>query len=505
MMQSSLVTLAAGTTHKHMMQCNRVVHQMMTLCVVDCTNLALPPTNTAPPIATDNHCQVLGDDEQEPAIAVDSVASDDFGCQSTPGTNRRCTDDGVTMVSATKDVKTSLATDKFNLPLPTDSLKFHVCDDRDIQRPLLSVGKACNVGCKVLFDQDRCLFCKDGKVLLQGHRDKHVRLHLLLHATKQQNVNTNKALSTCQDQTVPQLMQFLHACADFPPKTAWTQAINQGCCATWPGLTASRVRKYLPESEETELGHMKQTRQGLRSTSKGATVEHRMSQDVGKERRVIGCCVPAAKLQGIIGTNQTGQFPTTSGRGHKCIFILCDVDVECICAVPIKSRKSSELVRAFEEACDEVAKCGFKPILHRTDHETSKELIAAMEAKGLKHQITVTGVHRQNPAERAIQTFKSHFISVINGLDPRFPNDDWDCLIPQTDLTLNMLRKCAVNPAHSAHSCIHGIFDHSRHPIVPSGCRAVAHEKSMQNGGKRLTWGNKGRVGHCIGPALNSC
>ena len=166
----------------------------------------------------------------------------------------------------------------------------------------------------------------------------------------------------------------------------------------------------MPESEETAMGHPKQTWQGLRSTSKGEedgsdNVQHTVHTLLGKQRNVIGCHVPVTKLQGIIGTDQTGQqFPATSRRGHKHIFIMCNVNVECICAVAIKGRKSKELLRASEEACDESAKCGFEPVLHRIDHKTSTELTQAIEARGLDHQIMPTGVHRQNPAERAKQT-----------------------------------------------------------------------------------------------------
>ena len=45
---------------------------------------------------------------------------------------------------------------------------------------------------------------------------------------------------------------------------------------------------------------------------------------------------------------------------------------------------------------------------------------------------------------------------VINGVDASFPRDAWDHLIPQTNTTLNLLRKCTINLAHSAYSCIHG-------------------------------------------------
>ena len=72
----------------------------------------------------------------------------------------------------------------------------------------------------------------------------------------------------------------------------------------------------------------------------------------------------------------------------------------------------------------------------------------------------------QNPAERAIHAFKSCFTFVIDRVDQEFPQDAWDCLMPQTNMTLNLLRPCNLNPAHSAHSHIHGTFDCNAHSPV---------------------------------------
>lgn len=44
------------------------------------------------------------------------------------------------------------------------------------------------------------------------------------------------------------------------------KAIRNKWLVGWPGLTVENVNKFFPESEETQKGHMKQTRQGVRST-----------------------------------------------------------------------------------------------------------------------------------------------------------------------------------------------------------------------------------------------
>jgi hypothetical protein len=60
------------------------------------------------------------------------------------------------------------------------------------------------------------------------------------------------------------------------------------------------------------------------------------------------------------------------------------------------------------------------------------------------------GIHRRNAAERAIRTFKNHFIAGLCGVDQYFPLHLWDRLLPQAILTLNLLRGSRINPKLSA-------------------------------------------------------
>jgi hypothetical protein len=48
-------------------------------------------------------------------------------------------------------------------------------------------------------------------------------------------------------------------------------------------------------------------------------------------------------------------------------------------------------------------------------------------------------MHRCNWAERAIKTFKDHFLSILGGVDQFFPPYLWDLHLPQAELTLNLL------------------------------------------------------------------
>ena len=60
--------------------------------------------------------------------------------------------------------------------------------------------------------------------------------------------------------------------------------------------------------------------------------------------------------------------------------------------------------------------------------------------------------HRANVAERAIQTFKGHFKAGLASVHPDFPISEWDRLLEQAFLTLNLLRASKVNPKLSAYA-----------------------------------------------------
>ena len=63
-------------------------------------------------------------------------------------------------------------------------------------------------------------------------------------------------------------IRYLHGAAGFPTKSTWLNAIRKGNFLTWPLVNVKNVNKYFPESEETQKGHMRGQRQGVRSTKK---------------------------------------------------------------------------------------------------------------------------------------------------------------------------------------------------------------------------------------------
>ena len=222
------------------------------------------------PVATANHFGALDHDK---GIVVDSGASAGFGDVDTPGTSGTPVTQGVLMCSATGNCKESMATDKFDLLLPDDATECHVLPQGNIQRPLLYVGKACDAGLDVWFSKLACRFCKDGVEMVKAPRDPRTSLWVLPSQvattdnlpdhkrTVQGTFNDNTSIfDNCRNSrhdvdtsaavgmglprqqtrfhahtnaheidSVPRLIRHLHACAGFPKKETWIQAITRGC------------------------------------------------------------------------------------------------------------------------------------------------------------------------------------------------------------------------------------------------------------------------------------
>ena len=75
----------------------------------------------------------------------------------------------------------------------------------------------------------------------------------------------------------------------------------------------------------------------------------------------------------------------------------------------------------------------------------------------------------------------------------------WDKLIPQTIMTLNLLRASHLNPSLSAYAQVWGTFDFNRTPLAPPGTKVMVHEKPMD----RETWAPHASEAWYTGPAMH--
>jgi hypothetical protein len=165
----------------------------------------------------------------------------------------------------------------------------------------------------------------------------------------------------------------------------------------------------------------------------------------------------------------------------------------------MKSRSASYWVKAYDSVHQDLTVKGFKPKLQTLDNEASAALKNFFTVNNIAYQLVPPHCHRCNAAERAIRTFKEHFVAGLSSVDPSFPLHLWDRLLPQAEITLNLLPTSRLHPQFSATAHFHGIVDYSKTAFAPPGCKIIAHEKP----GKRRTWAPHGQHGYSLGPVMH--
>ena len=303
--------------------------------------------------------------------------------------------------------------------------------------------------------------------------------------------------------SVEALVRYFHAAAGFPVKDTWLAAIKQGNYDTWPGLTYNNAAKYCPSANETLKGHMVQTRQGVRSTKpkKPATQSPAPEEqppekvDQSPSQELFVQVVHTSKLY----TDDCGRFPIKARSGNQYLMIAYHRDSNAILCEPFKTRADKHRLQAYDAIMQRLSERGLHVDLQILDNEASKEFKQLMKSKWkVSYQLVPPNVHRRNAAERAIRTFKAHFLSILAGVSPDFPANLWDRLLPQAEMTLNFLRQSRINPKISAWEFYNGPFDFDATPLGPLGCRVIIHKKTDS----RQSWDFRGKDGWSVGVSL---
>ncbi len=96
----------------------------------------------------------------------------------------------------------------------------------------------------------------------------------------------------------------------------------------------------------------------------------------------------------------------------------------------------------------------------------------------LDMELVPPGCHRRNTAKVAIHNFKAHFLSILAGVANDFPPNPWDWLLPQTEMTINLIQQSNATPNVLAYVNLSVPFDYNKMPLAPVGCEAQVHEKT---------------------------
>jgi hypothetical protein len=257
------------------------------------------------------------------------------------------------------------------------------------------------------------------------------------------------------------------------------QAVKNGHLVTWPGLTEEAINKHLKLTLATAVGHINQRHQNIRSTSK--TPITAAIDDVPATNTHLGTkthLVYAVLVdQGQLYTDLTGKFPVRSSKGNSYVMVCYFYDCNYVKVVPIISRSASEWFKAYDHIHQELTAKGFKPKLQTLDNEASAALKLFFTTNDVEFRLVPPHCHRRNAAERSIQTFKEHFVAGLYSVDPTFTLHLWDRLLPQVEITLNLLRTSRLHPQLSTVAHFHGLMDYNKTSFAPPGCKIIAHDK----------------------------
>jgi len=440
------------------------------------------------------------------SIIADTGSTAHFGTTTLPVVNKQPATHPIAIHNPNGTIMYSTHTAELDIPhLPPAARQVHIVPDL-ASHTLLSIGQLCDAGCDVTFNATAVTVTYLNRLILQGTRTANTRLwHFdLPHPGPPPplHMHEHQAMSALGSATPAELVAFAHAALFSPAPSTLAIALKKGFVQYFPGLTEKTLAKYPPRSYAMVKGHMDQTRKNQNSTktaNEPSDLEDDFSPAVQDERSHF-CFAAITEITGQVYSDQTGKFTFPSSNGNNYLFVLYDYDSNLIMAEPMKSRRAQDIVDAYKTVHTKLCRAGLHPKLARLDNECSAALKTFLIDEKIDYQLVPPGTHRRNAAERAIRTFKNHFIAGLCSVDKDFPLHLWDRLVEQAVITLNLLRGSRLNPRLSAWAQFHGPFDFNRTPIAPPGIRVIAHDKPAD----RDTWSPHGSDGWYIGPALES-
>ena len=384
---------------------------------------------------------------------------------------------------------------------------------------LLSIGKLCDDNCVATFTKNKLQVVKNNRIILEGTRNFSDGLWdvPLYKQPRKPYLSANAIIN--KKKSKEQLANYYHACCFSPCISTLTQAIKNGNFHSWPGLQNLSLYKHMKRTIATSMGHLDQEQQGLQSTKSykdallspaSVTPSIKLNSDITDDFFPTTSKLPVIKTHDCVAKiipftqankgfmDLTGRFPHISTRGCEYILVVYDYDSNAILVEALKNRRGSEITRAWNKIHSRLKNRGAAPNIYVLDNECSADLKLAMTEQNIDWQLATPYLHRVNSAERAIRTFKNHFIAGLATCHPDFPISEWDRLLEQGEITLNLLRNARVNPKLSSYAYLNGPYDFNKCPMAPPGTLIAVHIKPN----KRASWAPHSKKAWYIGPSL---
>lgn len=378
---------------------------------------------------------------------------------------------------------------------------------------LLSTAVLCDAGYQVTYDAAACHLHDGPRHILTGTRNATTGLwHFPLASTSDTPTNAHTPSNAPTNTPTPSYtannvhtitylrnrVKFMHQAFFCPPIQTLLRAANLGFLDNIPFLTPDLIHTHLGKSPATAKGRLKLRPTGHLSTRR----PHNNIPTNQKHAAAHVFCYAALadKQANTFYTDCTGNLPACTLDGQQLFFVAYAYDPNYIFAVAIKSTTTKDIMDTFTGVYNRLDTHGFKPMFAVADNQAAPAIKAFITAHGGQVQFVEPNNHRANAAERAIQTFKNHFISGLCTTDENFPLQLWNHLTVQAEITCNILRRSRLNPTISAYEQLHGHkYNWNAHPLAPPGTRAVIHVSPAV----RTSWGPRGVDAWYCGPALD--
>ena len=115
-------------------------------------------------------------------------------------------------------------------------------------------------------------------------------IHDFFQALRTKHPHPQESVSNVYElPSIAPTIRYLRGAAGFPVKSTWLATICEpnNAHVTWPLINIKNVINHFPESEETQLGHMRNQHQNVCSTKKPVPAPAASQQD-----QVTSPCVP---------------------------------------------------------------------------------------------------------------------------------------------------------------------------------------------------------------------
>ena len=394
-----------------------------------------------------------------------------------------------------------------------------------LQQSLLSIPVLCDQGCTATLTRTAAIVTYDDEVVYTGTRDPDSPDPLKRLWSTVINGTKGTANLLIHNDTQAEFVAFCHAALGSPAIPTFIAAVSK-FPTVFAGLTADIIRRNIPNPLATPRGHLNRSRANIRSTKPStsnrfsplaevdtdADPDDSIDCDESADTHIADSAshTPSNMLFLTVRSvsemtrqghsDATGKFPYKSVQGSQYLLCFFNEDSNYIHVEPMPSRLSSSFVAAYRKAMNFFWRVGFKPHIERMDNEVSQEVMTLLRKTfDVSVSLAPPHNHRTLLAERSIQTFKNHFISTLATCDPNMPLELWEHLLPQTETTLNLLRKSNLNPNITAYQELFGPYDNNRHPLMPLGMHVLIYEQAKT---QRSTWAAHGTPGYYLGPSL---